>query len=62
MSSSVPVLSLADYKNADDSIRASFLRKLGAAAEMLAFSTWRITALIKTEQEDIISLSKSFLP
>tara|TARA_B100002019_G_scaffold18557_1_gene14408 strand:+ start:655 stop:1668 length:1014 start_codon:yes stop_codon:yes gene_type:complete len=60
MSSSVPVLSLADYKNADDSIRASFLRKLGAAARDVGFFYLENHGLTQTEQEDIISLSKSF--
>ena len=60
MSSSVPALSLADYKSTDNEVRMSFIRELSAAARDVGFFYLENHGLTQTEQEDIISLSKSF--
>lgn len=60
MSSSVPVLSLADYQSTDNETRVSFIRQLGAAARDVGFFYLEAHGLSQAEQEDIISLSKSF--
>ena len=60
MSSSVPALSLADYKSTDNEVRMSFIRELSAAARDVGFFYLEGHDLSQAEQDDIISLSKSF--